>query len=290
MFNRRASSAVVFAVAGAVALSACSSGDDSSSSGSSASTSGSSSTTSSASAAAGKGGTVAGKTVAQQLTGALMKSKSFKMANTTPATGQKSTTKVQVKDGKMNAASTIQVQQTKVETVALDNGAQTYAKSPAMKLKNWTKLDPKSSNPALRKASTNIAAMSGITSPWNSFALLGKLQLTKAGEETVDGVKATKYTADVPAKMVLAVTPAAQRSLLAGVLGNKTTPLVQYVDAQGRPVKQTLTVNVAGTSQAVTTTWSDFGKPVTVSSRSDPKAPSGGPVSVRGGRAVDTPT
>lgn len=260
MFKRRASSAVILACASALALSACSGSSDASSSTSPASAKASAST----STAAIGGAKVKGATLAGQMMAAVVKAKSFEVTNDSPPSSQKSTSKVSVgADKKMAVAATYKVGANTVETVTLKNGATTYAKSSAMMLPKWTKLDPKSKDPLARKVASNVLNLTAPTAPWNAFSIVQQVELTKAGEETVNGVKATKYTADVPAKVVLNIAPPEQRQLLAGVLGDKTSPLVQYVDAAGRPVKQTLTMNL-GAEQTISSSWSKFGTPVTV--------------------------
>ncbi|WP_156465313.1 hypothetical protein [Knoellia sp. Soil729] len=256
--SMRRSSGAALALAGLLALGACGSSDDGAGS-ATAKSSDKSSETSAAASTQAKGESVDAGDVATRMVAAMQKAGSGTMSMDTG--GEKATGDFTYVDGKLQQHTTVPVEGSEMEIISV--GDFVYLKGLPGQAKPWVKIDPSGDDPVSQMFKG--IAEGGISDPTK---MAENLKGTQAKVTSTDGGNTTyEFTVD-PAKALgdaAAPTPSPSAS---------TPPLsMTYVlDGQDRPV--TISTSVSG--QAITVTYSDWGKKVDISA---PPADQVGPMS-----------
>ena len=256
--SMRRSSGAALALAGLLALGACGSSDDGAGS-STAKGPDKSSETSAAPSTQAKGESVDAGDVATRMVDAMQKAGSGTMSMDTG--GEKATGDFTYVDGKLQQHTTVPVEGSEMEIISV--GDFVYLKGLPGQAKPWVKIDPSGDDPVSQMFKG--IAEGGISDPTK---MAENLKGTQAKVTSTDGGNTTyEFTVD-PAKALgdaAAPTPSPSAS---------TPPLsMTYVlDGQDRPV--TISTSVSG--QAITVTYSDWGKKVVIAA---PPADQVGPMS-----------
>ena len=208
---------------------------------------------------AASGETVPGTELTGRMLQALMSAGSFR--TTSPVPGDptaSSTSETVIKDGKSSVKSTVSGAQA-MEIIALNNAEEMYIKAPNMQIPTWTKVEANSENQAISMMAGVLEAMKPMMDPANQIKMYEKVTFTQAGEEDVNGVKTTKYTAEVSMADMFAAMGMSPDSMPSGTADQKV-PVELYLDEKDRPIKTVTEVN----GQKSESTYSDFGAPMTV--------------------------
>jgi hypothetical protein len=100
--------------------------------------------------------------------------------------------------------------------------------------------------------------------------LRGAGEVTDEGDEEVDGVATTKYTATIDLEEVMAEVPAAQRERVQAQIDQLGTdlpelPVTAWVDDDGLPRRMELALDLPQLgAMTMTVSWSDYGEPVSI--------------------------
>jgi hypothetical protein len=134
--------------------------------------------------------------------------------------------------------------------------------------KHFLKIDGKGDNPVDKLFGPILTQLQGSFDPGDNLSLLkGATTVTPAGTEQVDGVSTTKYTATVDLAKVAAQAegPLAQQYKALSGAGVHTMHYTLWVDGQNLPRKFATSVPTKQATIAATGTYTDWGKPVTIS-------------------------
>jgi hypothetical protein len=260
--SMRRSSGAALALAGLLALGACGSSDDAGDKGADTGSSSSSSTSPDASDASDagetKGESVDAGEVATRMVAAMEKAGSGTMTMDTG--GEKATGDFKYVDGKLQQHTTVPVEGSEMEIISV--GDFVYLKGLPGQAKPWVKIDPTGDDPVSQMFKG--IAEGGISDPTR---MAENLKGTQAKVTSADGGTTTyEFTVD-SAKALGEAAPTPSPSASVPPLA-----LTYVLDKDDRPV--TISTSVSG--QAITVTYSDWGKKVVIAA---PPADQVGPMS-----------
>lgn len=255
----RRSSGAALALAGLLALGACGSSDtgsgspDTAASGSTSADGGDQATGDQA-----KGDTVDAGEVATRMVAAMEEAGSGTMTMDTG--GEKATGDFRYVDGKLEQHTTVPVEGTEMEIIAV--GDFVYLKGLPGQAKPWVKIDPAADDPVSQMFKGIVEG--GVSDP---ATMAANLKGTEATVKSTDGGNTTYEFSVDPAKAMGQAAPSPSASASA-----KPLTMVYVLDEDDRPV--TISTQVA--DQSIEVTYGDWGKKVEIT---EPPADQVGPMS-----------
>lgn len=208
---------------------------------------------------------VKGKKLADNAHAALAASRTFVLTNDSRVSNQKSVTKVVAKGPRlMDADATVDASGNKIRLISLSSGQVQYVKSDALMVPAWMKVNQAGTDTVSRRLMANVRNLTSPISPWASFTASEQVDFTEVGDATMNGVKVRHYRGVASPQVVASATPEESRAMVISVLAGHDTPVDLYINEKHRPIKQVLTMTMAGKQQTFTNLWSGFGNKITV--------------------------